>query len=155
LHYPNGDSYQGNFFKGKKQGTGVMTFSAASPEEILSGLVADEDIGFDSEVHRGQWENDLPQGFGIRNYPNGQVSQEHCSFLLSHFHKIYVGNFHAGQRHGQGDLRRLLHSRNDENYVEPIPLISSDQIVRSLLLEWDQEDPLLQTGIWKNNHLIS
>lgn len=76
LHYPNGDIYQGNFINGKKQGTGVMTFSAPSPEEILSGLVADEDIGFDSEVHRGQWENDLPQGFGIRNYPNGQVSQE-------------------------------------------------------------------------------
>jgi hypothetical protein len=138
-----------------------MTFSAPSAEEILSGLVADEDIGFDLEVHRGQWANDLPQGFGIRNYANGQVTSNRLIFLCSSdFAKIYIGNFHAGQRQGQGDLRRLLHSRNDDNHhVEPqgisAMVSSADQIVRSLLLEWDQEDPILQTGTWNNNQLAS
>jgi hypothetical protein len=52
----------------------MMKFSAPSREEIIAGLVTDEEIGFDDEIHRGQWEDDLPQGVGIRNYPNGQVT---------------------------------------------------------------------------------
>lgn len=49
-----------------------MIFTGPTDQEILSGLI-DEEIGFDSEIHRGLWENDLPNGLGIRNYPNGQV----------------------------------------------------------------------------------
>jgi hypothetical protein len=51
----------------------MMTFTGPTHEEIISGFVLDEEIGLDIEVHRGMWENDLPHGLGIRNYPNGQV----------------------------------------------------------------------------------
>lgn len=52
-----------------------MTFTAPSSEDIIAGLVTDEDIGFDTEIHRGMWANDLPHGFGRRNYPNGNVNE--------------------------------------------------------------------------------
>jgi hypothetical protein len=130
----------------------MMKFSAPSREEIIAGLVTDEEIGFDDEIHRGHWENDLPQGAGIRNYPNGQV---------------YVGNFQAGQRQGHGELRRLLDSRNNDltegegvSTITPqrggsVFLTSTDHIVRALLLEWDKENPLLHRGLWNNNDLVS
>lgn len=50
-----------------------MTFSAPTSEEIVAGLVTDEEIGVDVEIHGGLWVNDLPHGFGRRNYPNGTV----------------------------------------------------------------------------------
>ena len=51
----------------------MMSFTGPTDQEIMLGLATDEEIGFDFEVHRGLWENDLPHGLGIRSYPNGQV----------------------------------------------------------------------------------
>lgn len=58
----------------------MMTFTGPTDQEILSGLALEEEIGIDSEIHQGLWENDLPHGLGIRNYPNGQVRK----YLLFH-----------------------------------------------------------------------
>jgi len=42
------------------------------------------------EIHSGQWRDNLPNGWGVREYSNGEV---------------YRGGFRDGMREGGGELR--------------------------------------------------
>ncbi len=66
--FDNGDIYTGEFLNGKKHGHGVLKTQS-------------------NRTYDGEWEYDLPHGFGINTFPNG---------------KIYRGEYKEGKPFGEG-----------------------------------------------------
>jgi hypothetical protein len=71
ISYPNGNQYFGSTLAGKRDGLGEM-------------MDADGNISYN-----GCFKDDLPEGFGIANFPGG----------------AYVGSFSKGRYHGFGELK--------------------------------------------------
>ncbi|XP_059158810.1 alsin-like [Physella acuta] len=99
LKYPDGSSYEGEFKKGLKHGSGVNILIKSSGQEI----------------QKGSWRDGKLNGFGTVSYPNGDLYEGyfqegqrfgHGKFRSgrhkSSFTSIYIGEWLCNQRDGYG-----------------------------------------------------
>jgi hypothetical protein len=78
--YFSGDIFEGNYKLGKKDGQGYYEFKRNYDPHNTTPV---------KSYYDGEWRNDMMQGFGQRQYPNGN---------------LYVGNFYCNERHGVGQM---------------------------------------------------
>lgn len=95
FQYKNGDTYSGDWLKGKKHGKGIYTFGNDIPNkdhEVFSGFSGY--LAKTAVVYEGNWANDKANGVGSMRYNNSvhNISSE------------YVGEWQDGHFHGQGKL---------------------------------------------------
>ncbi|KAL3267890.1 hypothetical protein HHI36_007030 [Cryptolaemus montrouzieri] len=84
-----GKLYEGDFYKGRREGFGVL--STFVPESRTFTL-----------DYRGEWRGGHMHGRGLRTYPNGS---------------FYIGNFRWSKRNGQGQLWNTDCSFYDGNWL--------------------------------------
>jgi hypothetical protein len=94
--YSNGDTYQGQWFEGKKQGQGTQFYN------------------YFASVYQGEWKNDEKHGFGVMKmgngdeiqgqWENGTVSGDKVTILYANSCQ-YVGGVVRGVKSGKGVMK--------------------------------------------------
>ncbi|KAM0948843.1 putative 1-phosphatidylinositol-4-phosphate 5-kinase [Dioscorea sansibarensis] len=123
--YSNGDFYEGEFHKGRSNGSGVYNFFAKGRYEgdWIDGKY--DGYGIESWArgsrYRGQYRQGLRHGFGVYKFYNGDCYAG--EWLSGQSHGIgmqtcsdgscYVGEFNRGVKHGLG----CYHFRNGDRYA--------------------------------------
>ncbi|XP_039127861.1 junctophilin-1-like [Dioscorea cayenensis subsp. rotundata] len=123
--YSNGDFYEGEFHKGRSNGSGVYNFFAKGRYEgdWIDGKY--DGYGIESWArgsrYRGQYRQGLRHGFGVYKFYNGDCYAG--EWLSGQSHGIgvqtcsdgscYVGEFKGGVKHGLG----CYHFRNGDRYA--------------------------------------
>ncbi|GMH22426.1 hypothetical protein Nepgr_024269 [Nepenthes gracilis] len=123
--YSNGDYYEGEFHKGKCNGSGVYTYyeNGRYEGDWIDGKY--DGYGIESwgkgSKYRGQYRQGLRFGYGVyRFYTGDTYSGEWCN---GHYHGVgfqtckdgscYIGEFKGGVKHGLGCYR----FRNGDRYA--------------------------------------
>ncbi|XVF39376.1 hypothetical protein PTKIN_Ptkin01aG0029600 [Pterospermum kingtungense] len=123
--YSNGDFYEGEFHKGKCNGSGVYNYFVNGRYEgdWVEGRY--DGYGFESwsrgSRYRGQYRQGLRHGFGVyRFYTGDSYAGEWCNGQSHGFGvqtcadgSCYVGEFKSGVKHGLG----YYHFRNGDKYA--------------------------------------
>lgn len=78
--YKNGDTYDGYFKDGVRNGEGTYTYAASGTEEV-------------KDTYKGQWVNNLKHGIGKQKYTKNAATG---------LADEYYGNWENGHRHGEG-----------------------------------------------------
>ena len=86
--YPNGDTYDGDWYNHRPTGKGTMNFFE------YKGEVSREapDSGFFLATYNGDWSGDLFHGYGELRYGYGSLKDN----------DFYIGNWVCGKKHGYG-----------------------------------------------------
>ncbi|KAH0749040.1 hypothetical protein KY290_028272 [Solanum tuberosum] len=123
--YSNGDVYEGEFHKGRCNGSGVYTYYVNSRYEgdWIDGRY--DGYGVESwargSKYRGQYRQGLRHGYGVYKFFNGDIyggewcnGQSHgIGFQSCSDGSSYIGEFKCGVKHGLGSY----HFRNGDRYA--------------------------------------
>ena len=177
-YYSNGDTYEGLYDNGRKQGKGHYRWSS-SGAVYEGGYYANRKSGQgwivypDGSKYEGEWENDVRQGKGTYAYSNGDTYTGQWEMNVRHGRGVYTdkatgtttnGVWHHGKLHGPVKILMADHFYEGAYYNNVMkgcgrftfPKMGVEQIGRHDLVDQERDSynedsftALLKKSVWR------